>query len=130
MMLCFNSTSNFSEVSQKEISGWSAEKPCSVFPEGDGGGGVEVTECTFKSLAALLHLSCDVAEGFADSLPPSDHGALDPGSPGCVGFYLYLRALLHGVQVLPGAGNRVRIFHILWLSPRVTFEVSWGRGQS
>lgn len=60
----------------------------------------DVTDCTFKSLSAFLHLSSDVVQGFANSLPCSDHKALNPGSPGRVGFHLYLRALLHGVHIL------------------------------
>ena len=71
---------------------------------------------TFKSLSALLHLSCDVPEGFADPLPAGSQGTLNPGSLGDACFHLYLGALLHGVQILSTDKRRARSSHILSLS--------------
>lgn len=71
---------------------------------------------TFKSLSALLHLACDVPEGFADPLPAGSQGTLNPGSLGDACFYLYLGGLLHGVQILSRDKRRARSSHILRLS--------------
>lgn len=68
---------------------------------------------TFKPLSTLLHLSCDVTEGFADPFPTGRHGILNPGSLGDARICLYLRALLHGVQILSGDKREERSSHML-----------------